>query len=375
VSFDPGPIRVWLEPGYDHGRVGAWMLEWPGCFAWGTTREHVLSRVVPAVHGHVDWLEDHGESARRPETDALEIVEEVAPTWDGTYERNATFAADAEAVTAQRLESTIRILDAARSDLTVEITQLSQAPGSGTRLSVEPEEATSMPPAGPRWQRSGEGLLRHLAGAEMWLASRLARTARYEGPGEDDIAAYLDATHAWAVERLRAIHAADPAAAATDGKGEQWTLAKVTRRVVYHALDHLDELRRRLDVADEYAARLDLRREAPPLDALAALLLRTGFRERTDDPERFARMVANSTETWTLWDGEALVAYARVLTDGAFNAGVNTLAVHPRGQGRGVGRRLMESIVAGRDDITFTLGARPGVQGFYEALGFRPAPG
>ena len=45
----PEPIRVWLEPGYDHGRTGAWMLDWPGCFAWGATREIALARVPSAV--------------------------------------------------------------------------------------------------------------------------------------------------------------------------------------------------------------------------------------------------------------------------------------------------------------------------------------
>jgi hypothetical protein len=32
----------------------------------------------------------------------------------------------------------------------------------------------------------------------------------------------------------------------TDRMGETWTLAKVLRRLIYHSLDHLDELDRRL---------------------------------------------------------------------------------------------------------------------------------
>ncbi|CAN5403179.1 hypothetical protein BH20CHL6_BH20CHL6_11170 [soil metagenome] len=43
------PIRVWLEPGYDNGRYGAWMLDWPGCFVWagssdgGRAKQHARS--------------------------------------------------------------------------------------------------------------------------------------------------------------------------------------------------------------------------------------------------------------------------------------------------------------------------------------------
>jgi hypothetical protein len=38
---------------------------------------------------------------------------------------------------------------------------------------------------------------------------------------------------------------------AIDGKGEEWTLAKVLRRSLYHSLDHFGELETR------YAAGLD----------------------------------------------------------------------------------------------------------------------
>ena len=60
--------------------------------------------------------------------------------------------------------------------------------------------------------------------------------------------AFLDATHAWAVEQVRRLHATDPAARRTDSKAESWTMAKVLRRLVYHTLDHVGELERRLGV-------------------------------------------------------------------------------------------------------------------------------
>lgn len=62
-------------------------------------------------------------------------------------------------------------------------------------------------------------------------------------------------------------------------------------------------------------------------------------------------------------------AFARALTDGAYNAYVSTVAVHPRQQ-RGVGRRVMRELMRGRDDIKWVLEARPGVERFYTRLGY-----
>jgi hypothetical protein len=54
-------IRVWLEPGYDYGRFGAWVLDLPGCFVWAGDREGALAAVPSAVERFGAWLEGHGE--------------------------------------------------------------------------------------------------------------------------------------------------------------------------------------------------------------------------------------------------------------------------------------------------------------------------
>ncbi|HET7676244.1 MAG TPA: hypothetical protein VFK38_00155 [Candidatus Limnocylindrales bacterium] len=238
-----GPLRVWLEPGYDHGRFGAWMLDWPGAFAWRDARDAALAAAPEAVRGFVAWLARHGEEMPRP-GEGVTVVEEVPARWleDG-YEINATFAADHRAVTAEELAATIRRLDFARDDLLEILGRLRQAEAAHGRLGSAPD--------GDRRSRSARGVLRHLGGAEIWLAGRLDRTLRYEGPdfdaGEE---AYLAATHAWALDTLRAHFDRDPALEGSDGKGETWSLAKTCRRMVYHALDHLAELERRVQAAE-----------------------------------------------------------------------------------------------------------------------------
>ncbi len=88
-------IRVWLETNYDHGRTGAWLLDWPGAFAWGETRETAVARVTSAAHRFVDWLADHGEDTTAVPFGPAEIVDEAAAyTLPDGYEVNATFAPD-----------------------------------------------------------------------------------------------------------------------------------------------------------------------------------------------------------------------------------------------------------------------------------------
>lgn len=376
------PIRVWLEPGYDFGRTGCWMLDWPGCFTWADTVEAALARVPSAVGGFVDWLLDHGDTAPFPESGETVVVEEVRATRDNGYERNATFEADRRAVAGDEFEAILRRLGFAREDLDsladrVAAFEREHGPLPAARADLG---RAARPPTADRLGvpevRTADAVLRHVAGAEVWLTSRLEREARYEGPSRDgEIREYLGATRASAVERVRALHRRDPAGEGTDGKGETWTLAKVLRRLLYHSLDHLSELDRRLALANGTVDRVAILRNAPlDLDQLIRLLMATGFATRGRDRQRLRRMLDGSTETFGAWDGERLIGFARTLTDGAFNAYVSTVAVHPRWQGRELGRRLMETIVEGRDEIHFVLHARVGTEGFYRSLGFRPIP-
>jgi len=239
-------IRVWLEPGYDYGRYGAWMLDWPGCFVWDESRDAVLGRVPESVRRHTEWLAAFGEPVVVPAGSGLEVVEEVSSLVKDGYERNAIFMADRRPVAVDELAAMFRQLGFARADMARHLdSALGRAatrPGGSPRDARDPDAlARGAAPA-----RETDGVLRHIAGAEIWLASRLDRALRFEGaPRDGDLAAYLDESRAWMVDQLGALHARDPALEATDGKGEEWTLAKVLRRALYHSLDHLAELEAR----------------------------------------------------------------------------------------------------------------------------------
>jgi GNAT superfamily N-acetyltransferase len=120
---------------------------------------------------------------------------------------------------------------------------------------------------------------------------------------------------------------------------------------------------------------IEYRDESRALDLqkLARLFESVGWSHRTRDPERLAQMVRGSLYGVSAHDGDALVGYARAISDGAFNAYVSTVAVLPEYQRRGIGRELLRRLVDGRDHIQFVLHAAPAAHPFYLRCGFSPA--
>lgn len=72
-----------------------------------------------------------------------------------------------------------------------------------------------------------------------------------------------------------------------------------------------------------------------------------------------------------------LVGFSRATSDHAFNATIWDVVVHPKFQGKGLGKALMKQIIKElrREDISnITLFADPHVVSFYNELGFTPDP-
>jgi hypothetical protein len=231
------PIRVALEPGYDYGRYGAWALDLPGCAAWAEDRSAVLAAMPSAVLAFRAWCTGHGEPGPADIGFGVEAVEEVPTRWVGDEEINPLFEHDRRALSADGLALGIRRLDAAHADLLELVDRLglpATGPGGVARRARDRSA-----------DRPALAVARHVGSAEVWLSGRLDRAARYSGPGpEDDLRAYLAATHAWTIDTLRSVASAEPARLVTDSRGEEWTPSKSVRRLVFHALDHLAELGR-----------------------------------------------------------------------------------------------------------------------------------
>ncbi|WP_287127914.1 GNAT family N-acetyltransferase [Candidatus Cyanaurora vandensis] len=76
-------------------------------------------------------------------------------------------------------------------------------------------------------------------------------------------------------------------------------------------------------------------------------------------------------------DRRRLIGFARATSDHAFNATIWDVVVHPDCQGRGMGKSLMDRIIAelrSADISNITLFADPHVVDFYRRLGFMSDP-
>ena len=136
----------------------------------------------------------------------------------------------------------------------------------------------------------------------------------------------------------------------------------------------------RLTVSDsELASRgFDVRLTAEGLDvaALNQVFARVGFPQR--QTERLRRALEHSEVAWLASSATGRpVAFARAAGDGVFNAVVWDVVVEPSCQGLGLGRAVMERLVAElrRKGVgNIVLYAEPRVVGFYRPLGFAMDP-
>jgi ribosomal protein S18 acetylase RimI-like enzyme len=105
------------------------------------------------------------------------------------------------------------------------------------------------------------------------------------------------------------------------------------------------------------------------LDQLAALFRAVGFRRSTEH-DVLAAMVAGSRWVVSAWEGTRLVGFARAISDGVSNAYVSTVAVLPSHQRRGIGRGLMERLLADKPTVKWVVHTSDAGEGLYREHGF-----
>jgi len=92
--------------------------------------------------------------------------------------------------------------------------------------------------------------------------------------------------------------------------------------------------------------------------------------------EQLERMVAASNPVLQVWDEDFLVGFSRATSDGVFRAVLWDVIVHPRYQGKGIGRYMVTELFAHPQlkEVEKVYLVTTHQQGFYERLGFQENP-
>jgi ribosomal protein S18 acetylase RimI-like enzyme len=114
------------------------------------------------------------------------------------------------------------------------------------------------------------------------------------------------------------------------------------------------------------------RPEAINLEDLASLFDLGAFWARERRVEDLAVMVANSEPVITVWDRGQLIGHGRATSDGIYRATIWDVVIHPDYQGRGLGRKLVQTILSHpkvcRAERVYLMTTHQQV--FYERIGF-----
>lgn len=211
------------------GRSLAWVLDHPGCFAYGKNAEMALAAVPKAIREYIDWIDRNtSQSWLSPETietelddvwDVYTINEDYQPVESGDYAVNAWFRRDWIPLSQEDIQHGLQLLSWTRQELLQTVSALS-------RSQLETRQA------GERW--SIAGILQHVGGAEWWYLNRLGLAQPREQVPEEPFQRLTQV-------RLRLEQTLPGLAGAVQVigvDGEFWSPRKLLRRAVWHERDH-----------------------------------------------------------------------------------------------------------------------------------------
>ena len=115
---------------------------------------------------------------------------------------------------------------------------------------------------------------------------------------------------------------------------------------------------------------LTIRHECAGVDwrEVVAILRSVGMGVHTLEQHRQAFEASHATVF--VYDGGKLVGFGRVISDGVYQAALYDCAVAVDHQGREIGKKIVQHLLAQVEDCNVILYASPGKEGFYERQGF-----
>jgi predicted RNase H-like HicB family nuclease len=230
-------FRVGIENNNEGIRSIAWMLECPGCYAYGENEQEAFANSKKALREYDEWINQHEPSwislsqpyeihAEQVWTDYT-INEDFDRTEKDGYDVEAFFEYDWKPLTTTDIERGLKLLAWSHAELLDVIEKLT------------PEQWA--------YKKEGErrdiaGIVRHVGDAEWWYWDRLGMAfPREEVPKKpmERLQKARDLTN----DRLPKVKDSQQVVGV---RGEFWSPRKVLRRTVWHERDHTEHIRKLL---------------------------------------------------------------------------------------------------------------------------------
>ena len=218
-------IRVGLENNIE-GRSLAWVLDHPGCFAYGKDGTEAILRVPQALITYREWIGEKTNASWLSNLEDFDIaLVEVFECYnnllgDREIEINACFQDDARPFSAVEIEQASLLLTWSRDDLEQLISPLTRQ-----------QREQKFP--GERW--SIDGVVRHVANANWWYLDRLELAGVSHDQLSNNPVERLNQVHTFMMNSLPALKNRSEI---LEVEGETWSARKVLRRALWHIRDH-----------------------------------------------------------------------------------------------------------------------------------------
>jgi hypothetical protein len=230
-------FRIGIENNNERFRSIAWMLEHPGCYAYGGNEQEAIANSVKAIREYAEWINRH-EPSWIPLDGNFEshvdqvwidytINEEFNRVEKDGYDVEPFFEHDWKPLTAIDIEHGLKLLEWSHAGLLAVLENLT------------PEQWTYKKD-GERWDIAG--IVNHTGGAEWWYLDRLGLAF----PRVDVPKAPLER-----IEKVRnlmneILPTLKDINQVVGVDGEFWSPRKVLRRALWHERDHTEHIRKLL---------------------------------------------------------------------------------------------------------------------------------
>lgn len=223
-------LDVHLKVGAAHDPgVQAWVLDLQGFATWAPTEGEALERMPGKVEEHVAWLRDRGGAATLA-SGPVRVVERVQGD-------EVLFSSDRAPASVEEIRETAWLLEQTRSELLHVVAGLSPA-----CLDWSPPYR-----AFPSWAswRTVRQVVEHVALTEVgYYLPCVGHHPEVDRPGPGDWEALLERTRHETLRFLAGLEGVRDRVRFRTHGGEEWTLRKVLRRLVWHERLHTKSIRR-----------------------------------------------------------------------------------------------------------------------------------